>query len=505
MGKLIKNFFLILIFFILHSCTFNYDDDAEFELSKSVIYKDKFIILQKESYEIDSNYNVILKGISGNQVLLDEAFYMIKSKDSSLQIDYFIVRCPTDNLIVYGSPELKEEDEPSGIVSIITSFGILIVIFALLFFFGQRLANIRNFLSGSLINSWLVAKMNGLELSFLDLWKLYRRKANIKLVIDTMITAHNSGVSLDATKLREIFLSGLDLKSMIEIYVLSRNAGLTAVTLDHLKTHQLAGGNPKKVVEALIMAMRSDMETTNEEIKLNLDFSTAASIDLAGEDVVEEVRKSTNYKVEATGLVKGISKDGVEMSIEAKITLLSKINAVLSQAGKVTVMARITKQIISEIGRRNYKDIIAEPFRITESVHSYVDTFEDAAVNVISIDTSDIKIGENVYAKILEENAKAEKLQREASEQKMKTREQEMKARLQEMRAKVEDANSKLIEAEIDVRKAIAKAFIDGNLDIRTFNKIENIKADTMMRKNISRIQVSEIVPPIQEEENEEE
>jgi len=54
-----------------------------------------------------------------------------------------------------------------------------------------------------------------------------------------------------------------------------------------------------------------------------------------------------------------------------------------------------------------------------------------------------------------------------------------MTARTQEMRAKV-------VEAEAQIPKAMAQAFLDGNLGILDYYKMENIKSDTGMRDAIA-------------------
>ena len=59
--------------------------------------------------------------------------------------------------------------------------------------------------------------------------------------------------------------------------------------------------------------------------------------------------------------------------------------------------------------------------------------------------------------------------------------EQEMKARAQEARAEV-------ILAEAEVPKALAQALKDGNMGAMDFYRLENLKSDTSMRDNISKI-----------------
>ena len=58
--------------------------------------------------------------------------------------------------------------------------------------------------------------------------------------------------------------------------------------------------------------------------------------------------------------------------------------------------------------------------------------------------------------------------------------EQEMKARVQEMQAKV-------VEAQAQVPLAIAEAFRTGKLGVMDYYKMQNIQADTGMRKSIAQ------------------
>ena len=61
-------------------------------------------------------------------------------------------------------------------------------------------------------------------------------------------------------------------------------AGLK-LSLDNLEAHYLAGGQVSNVVSALIAA---------DKANIDLDFSRAAAIDLAGRDVLEAVQMSVN-------------------------------------------------------------------------------------------------------------------------------------------------------------------------------------------------------------------
>ena len=56
----------------------------------------------------------------------------------------------------------------------------------------------------------------------------------------------------------------------------------------------------------------------------------------------------------------------------------------------------------------------------------------------------------------------------------------------QEMKAKSQEARAQVILAEAEIPKSMAAAFEKGNLGIMDYYRMQNIKADTSMRKAIS-------------------
>ena len=106
------------------------------------------------------------------------------------------------------------------------------------------------------------------------------------------------------------------------------------------------------------------------------------------------------------------------------------------------------------------------------------------AFEILSIDIADVDVGENVGAQLQEAQAEANKNMAQAQAEIRRAAavalEQEMVARVAEMKAKV-------VEAEAQVPLAIAEAFRSGRLGVMDFYKMENVKADTQMRTNISK------------------
>jgi uncharacterized protein YqfA (UPF0365 family) len=58
----------------------------------------------------------------------------------------------------------------------------------------------------------------------------------------------------------------------------------------------------------------------------------------------------------------------------------------------------------------------------------------------------------------------------------------------QEMKAKAQEARAEVIYAEAEVPKALAQALRDGNMGFMDYYKLENLKGDTAMRDNISKL-----------------
>ncbi|MFI5264613.1 MAG: flotillin-like FloA family protein, partial [Candidatus Kapaibacterium sp.] len=105
------------------------------------------------------------------------------------------------------------------------------------------------------------------------------------------------------------------------------------------------------------------------------------------------------------------------------------------------------------------------------------------AYEILSIDIADVDIGQNIGAKLQSDQAEAElKVARAKAEERRAAAiafEQEMKARVQEMRAKV-------VESEAQIPMAIAEAFRSGKLGVLDYYNMQNVQADTGMRKAIA-------------------
>ena len=242
-------------------------------------------------------------------------------------------------------------------------------------------------------------------------------------------------------------------------------AGLT-VKVNQLEAHFLAGGNVDSVVNALIAAQRAGMD---------LSFEKASAIDLAGRDVFEAVKMSVTPKVVETPLISAVAKDGIELLVKARVTVRTNIERLIGGAGEATVLARIGEGIVTTVGSsQSHDEVLENPDEISKLIlEKGLDS--GTAYEIISIDIADIDIGRNVGANL-------QSLQAEADNKIAQARAEERRAMAvaleQEMRAAV-------VQAEAEIPKAMAQALREGYIGVVDYYKLQNVLADTDMKKSI--------------------
>ncbi|MCQ2361605.1 MAG: flotillin-like protein FloA [Acidaminococcaceae bacterium] len=291
------------------------------------------------------------------------------------------------------------------------------------------------------VRLWITAIAAGTKISIVDLIGMRLRQVTPERIVYPLIEANKAG---------------LDIKS------------------NQLEAHLLAGGRVDQVVNALIAANRA---------QIDLSFERVCAIDLAGRDVLEAVQRSVNPEVIETPVVSAVAKDGIELKVKARVTVRSNIDRLVGGAGEATVLARVGEGIVTTVGSSStHSDVLENPDYIAKTVlNKGLDA--GTAFEILSIDIADIDVGRNIGASLQIDQAEADKriAQAKAEERRAMAvaKEQEMKAYTQEMQAKV-------VEEQAKVPEALAKALRDGNLGVMDYYKMNNINADTKMRKNIA-------------------
>jgi uncharacterized protein YqfA (UPF0365 family) len=247
---------------------------------------------------------------------------------------------------------------------------------------------------------------------------------------------------------------------IVDARVMAVQAGLTDVSTQALEAHFLAGGNIRRVVQALIAAHRA---------KIGLNWDTAAAIDLAGRNILEALQTSVNPKVidcpdprrGGRRTLDGVAKDGIQLKARARVTVRTNLSQLVGGATEETIIARVGEGIVSAIGSSlSHKEVLANPQLIARAVlEKGLDS--QTAYEIISIDIADIDVGENIGARLQADQAEADmRVARAKAEERRAmavAAEQSGKAATVENRAAV-------VLAESEVPKAQAEAYRQGSL-----------------------------------------
>lgn len=248
-------------------------------------------------------------------------------------------------------------------------------------------------------------------------------------------------------------------------------AGLKDITVADLETHYLAGGHVTDVVQAMIAA---------DKARIPLEWRQGTAIDLAGRDLRDAVHTSVYPKVincPNEGYNTGVAKDGIQVHVRARVTVRTNIQQLVGGATEETIIARVGEGIVSAIGGSDtYLHVLEAPQQISKVV---LEKGLDAstAFMILSIDITEMQVGENIGARLRAAKAQTDKEIAQAEAEKRRAMavaaEQEMKA--------------KLVESQAEVPLAMAEAFRKGRMGIMDYQRIQNIQADTDMRKSLSQ------------------
>ena len=288
------------------------------------------------------------------------------------------------------------------------------------------------------------------------------------------VAAWSSGAKVGFGELIGMRLRRVSPAAVVNPRIAAVKAG-RGVATNTLESHYLAGGNVERVVTALISADKAGIQ---------LDFQQAAAIDLAGRDVLEAVQTSVNPRVITTPKITAVAKDGIQLLVITRITVRSNIDRLVGGATEETVVARVGEGIVSTIGSAlTYAEVLENPDAISKNVLARgLDS--GTAFNILSIDIADVDVGTNIGAKLMTEQAEADK---QVAQARAEGRRALAVALEQEMRAKVEDMRAKLVEAEAKIPAAMAEALKEGNLGVIDYYNLRNVAADTEMRDSISK------------------
>ncbi len=225
-----------------------------------------------------------------------------------------------------------------------------------------------------------------------------------------------------------------------------------------------------------------------DKANIDLDWRRATAIDLAGRDLQEAIKTSVNPKVIDCpghgGYMTGVAKDGIQVHVRARVTVRTNIQQLVGGATEETIIARVGEGIVSAIGGSDtHNQVLEAPQNISRLVlEKGLDS--STAFLILSIDIVEMKLGENIGAKLRADKAEADMRIFQAEAEKRRAMAVALE---QENKAKVKEMEAKLTEAKAEVPHAIAGAFQSGKLGIMDYYRFQNIQADTEMRSSIAK------------------
>ncbi|MFM7210138.1 MAG: flotillin-like FloA family protein, partial [Verrucomicrobiota bacterium] len=181
--------------------------------------------------------------------------------------------------------------------------------------------------------------------------------------------------------------------------------------------------------------------------------------------------------------IDAVAKDGIQVKVKARVTVRTSLLRFVGGAQEETIVARVGEGIVTTIGSSDsYKHVLENPDRISKTVLAR-GLDDGTAYQIISIDIADVDVGDNVGAMLQEAQAQANKNMAQAQAE---IRRAAAVALEQEMRARVEEMRARVVEAEAKVPEALAEALRTGKIGYMDYQRLQNLQADTDMRKGIA-------------------
>lgn len=282
-----------------------------------------------------------------------------------------------------------------------------------------------------------------------------------------------SGAYISIGRLLGMKMRNVNLKLIVDSYISAKKAGID-IHVSELETHYLAGGNVDKVVGALIAA---------NSARITLPIAKAKAIDLAGRDVKKAVEEYVTPRVIVTPEISAVAKDGIELKVKARVTVRTSLERLVGGAGEKTIISRVGEGIVTTVGSaETHGDVLQNPDAISGVVQEK-GLDDGTAFEILSVDIADIDVGRNIGADLRSFQAESDK---KIAQAKAEERKAEAIAMEQEMRAESEKMRAQVLRAEAEVPKALADAFKNQKIGVMEYYKLQNLMSDTAMRNALS-------------------
>ena len=139
--------------------------------------------------------------------------------------------------------------------------------------------------------------------------------------------------------------------------------------------------------------------------------------------------------------------------------------------------------IVTTVGSsEHHTNVLENPDHISRTVlEKGLDS--GTAFEILSIDIADVDVGRNIGAQLQTDQAEADK---QIAQARAEERRAMAVAKEQEMRAYTQEMQARVVEAQAEVPRAMAEALKSGNMGVMDYYHMQNISADTDMRRTIA-------------------
>lgn len=289
--------------------------------------------------------------------------------------------------------------------------------------------------------------------------------------IKTYFRALFSGCHVSSAKLYSMRSRGIDYNLIVDEYIYAKKAGLR-LNIEELETHKIGGGNLRNVINGLI---------ASENAQVNLSFDTAKALDLAGRNVSSVVQDNIKPRLIPIPSFSAWTVDGKELKLQIVITVRANIDRFLSGTSEETLISRVQEGVICAVCVEKYSDLM-DNLDIISKTTKLKNLDKNCAFDLVDLSLVKVETGRD-----LERERERDEEEYESRLSVSRAEEARIKEEIKEQQLKVEAQkliNEKLAN-EAEIPKSIIKAFEEGKLDMLDFVKMQNLIADTNMRKEI--------------------
>ncbi len=277
---------------------------------------------------------------------------------------------------------------------------------------------------------------------------------------------HVGAVTLRAMKMRNLPCS-----LITEWYIYSRHTGLN-ISIKDLEGHYGSGGNLQNVVSGLVYAQNASVD---------LSFDSAKTLDLEGRDIKNIIEECINVRTFESGIFKTVSRDEKEILFNIQISVKTNLDKLIGGVKEDTLLARAKEIFICMVACDIAKDAIKNCDTYTKNIE-LKELDKDSFYKIVGVDVVEVKLGKD-YA--FERTLEDEEHQKKMSVIAIENEKAQKALEEQNLKNKVQQELYEKARVEKEMSMDVINKVNEGKITMVEYYKLQNLIADTEMRKSI--------------------